>query len=56
VIAHISGEVRVDPPITHRAAALWRTRHQPGGRRRRSRAAGLSIHIGPRSGILVPAP
>ena len=45
VIAHVSGEVRVDLLIEHRAAAFpARTRHQPGGRRRRSRAAGRSIH------------
>ena len=54
---HVSGAVRVDPPIEHRAAALAAARrHQSGGRRRRSHAASLSIYIGLRSGIPIPAP
>ena len=56
VIAHVSGAVCVNPANQHRAPASRRTRHRPGRRRRRSRAAGLSIASGPRSGIPIPAP
>ena len=56
VIAHVSGEVCVDPPIDPAHGAHWAHAPPAGWRRRRSRAAGLWIHLGPRSGILIPAP
>ena len=57
VIAHVSGEVCVDLLMTPPGTRIRRrTRRRPSGRRRRSRAAGLSIPLGPRSRIPIPAP
>jgi hypothetical protein len=57
VTAHLSGEVRVDPPLESPAMAVAGARATTRvERRRRSRAAGSSIHIAPRSEILIPAP